>query len=400
MASEVEPEAAASAAPGARGRPRWLMLVPFTILLGVFFLIHRYFWLRLFDAPAWDGTSGGSAAGAGMAVLTALGLAVPVGAIAWRLRPGPWSARMAWVGFTWLGVALYVLIGLAVTEPWSAGAARETALGVVGAAAALGALGLWGAARTPVVGTVRAEIAGLPAAFEGYRIAVVSDIHIGPTLGAEFARAIAAQVNVLGADAIAVVGDVVDGTVADIGRACAPLAEMRAPDGVFFVTGNHEYYVDATAWKAFWRGHGWRVLENENVTLRRGDGALVVAGVEDVSARMFGGVADVAVAVAPAAGQAHPGPVVLLAHRPTDARPAAKLGVDLVLSGHTHGGQMAPLQVFWRLVHPVVRGTRRMGPAKRTLAWVGQGTGYWGAPLRVGTRAEIGLITLTRAADR
>lgn len=351
-------------------------------------LVHRYFWVRLFEGPGWSP----GVATAGAAALVALAAAIPLGALAWRAWPVRASAGLAWVGFAWLGVLFYVLLGLVVTEPWAASAARETALGVVGVAGAIGAFGVWSAARAPVVVAVQAEIAELPAGFEGFRIAVVSDIHIGPTLGAEFARAVADRVNQLEADMIAVVGDVVDGTVAGLGERVAPLAALSARDGVFFVTGNHEYYVDAGAWRAFWRGHGWHVLENAHVTLFRGEGALVIAGVEDPSARHFGGTADVARAVA----GADAGPIVLLAHRPSDARAAARLGVDVVLSGHTHGGQMAPLQLLWRIAHPVVRGTRRLGPHGKTLAWVGQGTGYWGAPLRVGTQAEIGLVTLTR----
>ena len=240
----------------------------------------------------------------------------------------------------------------------------------------------------------------LPAAFEGFTIAQISDLHVGPTIGAAYVRRVVEIANGLAPDLVALTGDIVDGSVQRLSTAVEPLGRLRARDGVVLALGNHDYYSGAKAWTAHFGRLGIRVLRNEYCVLRRGDARLVVGGVTDPA-----GQSEVPPELPRpelASGPAHTdAPRILLAHNPRLAPLAERAGFDLQLSGHTHAGQFFPWTLAVRLVHaPHVEGLSRQG---RTWVYVNAGTGTWGPPVRLGTRPELTLVRLTaggRSPDR
>ena len=262
-------------------------------------------------------------------------------------------------------------------------------------ALAASALGLREARRLPRVRAVRVPIAALPAALEGLRIVQISDVHVGPTIGRAWLSRMVDNVNGLQPDLVAITGDLVDGSVEQLREEVAPLALLQAPLGVYFVTGNHEYYSGAPGWVAELRRLGITVLMNEHRVLERRGASLVLAGITDFGAAQFtpqeASDPQRALAGAPAAV-----PRVLLAHQPRSCFAAEGLDVRLQLSGHTHGGQFLPWPWFVRLQQPYTAGLHRHGAM---WVYVSRGTGYWGPPLRLGAPAEISLITLHAAAS-
>jgi predicted MPP superfamily phosphohydrolase len=262
---------------------------------------------------------------------------------------------------------------------------------VVAGAAAVGVTGygVYEAFGPPRLVRTQLPLARLGRAMDGYRIALISDIHCGPLLGAEHVRRLVTTVNAIGVDLVAITGDLADGTVAELGRAAEPLRELRPRDGSFFVTGNHEYYADdVPAWLEALRGWGVRPLVNERVELSRGGAALDLAGVNDPTGVGYGDPPDFGRAV----GDRDPSrPVVLLAHQPVHVSESRQHGVDLQLSGHTHGGQMCPFNLAVGLQQPVVAGHRWFG---QTQLYVTRGAGFWGPPVRVGAPPEIVIVEL------
>jgi predicted MPP superfamily phosphohydrolase len=218
---------------------------------------------------------------------------------------------------------------------------------------------------------------------KGFKIVQLTDVHIGTLIGREFAETLVRRVNAEKPDAIVITGDLVDGRLSELTPHIEPLRNLRARHGVYCVTGNHEYYWNAAAWVDHIRSLGIRVLRNERVTL---EGELELAGTDDSTA-----TEDVARATA---GRDPALPLVLLAHHPRTVERAIKAGVDLQLSGHTHGGQLLPFGWLARLWDPKVSGLARFGS---TYLYVSDGTGYWGPPVRVGTRCEITALELRSA---
>lgn len=258
-----------------------------------------------------------------------------------------------------------------------------TAAGVTG-------YGVRTAMGPPRLDRVRIPLAKLPRSMDGLRIATVSDIHLGPLRGRAHTERIVAMINRLDADLVAVVGDLVDGSVAELGAAAEPLRDLRSRYGSFFVTGNHEYYSGVEEWVREVDRLGLRVLQNERQEIRARGGVLDLAGVNDVTAAGTGlaAPADYAAAL----GDRDPSrPVVLLAHQPVAAHEAAKFGVDLQLSGHTHGGQMVPFNLLVKLQQPVVSG---LGEVDGTKVYVTNGAGFWGPPVRVGAPPQVTLVEL------
>ncbi|HTM44994.1 MAG TPA: metallophosphoesterase [Polyangiaceae bacterium] len=248
------------------------------------------------------------------------------------------------------------------------------------------ATGLGGA----VVRKVQVKLSRLPAAMSGTRIVQLSDVHLGPTLGLDFINDIVERTNALNPDIVAITGDLVDGSVASIGHLVEPLAKLKARYGVFFVTGNHEYYSGAVEWCQHLAQIGIRVLRNERVSIGSAEHSFDLAGIDDHHAAQFGHGhgADIARATQ---GRDPSRSLVLLAHQPVQALQAESFGVELQLSGHTHGGQLWPFNYLVKLQQPVVAGMGRVG---RTMVYVNSGTGYWGPPMRLGTTSEITEITL------
>ncbi|MYT40467.1 metallophosphoesterase [Streptomyces sp. SID8356] len=260
---------------------------------------------------------------------------------------------------------------------------------VVGGAAAAAGLATvgYGAADVlsgPTVKRVTVPLAKLPRAAHGFRIAVVSDIHIGPILGRAHTRRIVDAINSTSPDLVAVVGDLVDGSVADLGSAAEPLAGLRARHGSFFVTGNHEYFSGAEQWVNHVRELGLIPLENARVEM----GGFDLAGVNDIAGETEGQGPDFGRALG---DRDRSRAAVLLAHQPVVIHDAVEHGVDLQLSGHTHGGQLWPGNYLAELANPTVAGLERYGD---TQLFVSRGAGAWGPPVRVGAPADITVVQL------
>ncbi|MFC9847333.1 metallophosphoesterase [Streptomyces sp. NPDC060223] len=257
------------------------------------------------------------------------------------------------------------------------GAAAAAAVGTVG-------YGTYGVLRGPSVKRVTVPLAKLPRSAHGFRIAVVSDIHLGPVLGRGFAQKVVDTINATQPDLIAVVGDLVDGSVKDLGPAAAPLAQLKARHGAFFVTGNHEYSSGAEQWVEEVRRLGLHPLENARVELAAFD----LAGVNDVAGESEGQGPDFAKALG---DRDTSRASVLLAHQPVQIHDAVEHGVDLQLSGHTHGGQLWPGNFVADLANPTLAGLERYGD---TQLYVSRGAGAWGPPTRVGAPSDITVVEL------
>ena len=374
-----------------------------TVLL-LLVALHIYIGMRLIPAlqPGIAGCLGA------VALLLASTVLVPTGLLAPYFKRRRGAEQLAWAGLLAMGLfsSLLVLtfgrdllllvlhVGPAPLAAAWPGAVRQSALGVPLVAVGVTLVGLVNARRLARVKHVTVPVPHLPAELDGYTIAQISDIHVGPTIKRKYVGAIVDKVNSLGADAIAITGDLVDGSVAQLARHTAPLARLAAPDGTFFVTGNHEYYSGADAWIAELRRLGVTVLMNQHVVRTRGAASLMIAGVADYTAHHFNPEHK-----SDPRQAAHGAPRglalrILLAHQPRTAAAAAEAGFDLQLSGHTHGGQFFPWNLFVPLQQPYVSGLNRLGTM-----WVytSRGTGYWGPPKRFGAPSEITLVRLVAA---
>jgi uncharacterized protein len=324
------------------------------------------------------------------------------------------STALIWLGLVCMGLfsSLFVLTflrDLLLFVAWSLQALSTVELHLPtlewqSAAAATGLsvlASLWGfinARRTAAVVRVDVPIAGLPAALEGFTVAQISDVHVGPTIRRGYLQRIVRTVNALKADMVAITGDLVDGRVHELAAHVAPLAQLSSRHGTYFVTGNHEYYSGANAWIGELRRLGIHVLVNQHVVLQHGDAnataPLVVAGVADFSAHHFDPAhrsdPQAALSGAPAEAQMR----MLLAHQPRSAPAAARAGFQLQLSGHTHGGQFFPWNFFVRFQQPFTAGLHRL---HNLWVYTSRGTGYWGPPKRFGAPSEITRIRLVAA---
>jgi predicted MPP superfamily phosphohydrolase len=368
--------------------------------LAILVLVHLYIGVRLL--PGMNAGLPGMLLGA---VLLALSAAlVRIGLVAPSLRRSRWSGSLTWAGLLAMGFfsSLLVLtflrdVVLLVLEIAGAGGpafTHDSAVAVPLMALAITAIGFINARRVARVKRVDVPIAGLPQELDGYAIAQISDIHVGPTIKRAYLNAIVTKVNSLKADAIAVTGDLVDGSVQRLALHTAPLSRLEAPDGVFFVTGNHEYYSGAEQWIAEVRRLGLRVLMNEHVIRRRGRAAVMIAGVTDYTAQHFNPAHKSDPHLAAAGAPDDVAVKVLLAHQPRSAPAAADAGFDLQLSGHTHGGQFFPWNLFVPLQQPFVAGLNRV---RSLWVYTSRGTGYWGPPKRFGAPSEITLVRLVPA---
>lgn len=387
-------------------------LRPLTLLTT---LLHLYIGIRLLPAlmpstPAWPVL---------LVLLVVSAIAMPLPFIGLRSAAKPLRDGWKWLGLISMGwfssmFVLTLLRDVALLLAWGVsvvgGVAIDwphwqswTAMAVPVLATASSLIGFFNARRTAGIRHVEVPIADLPVALEGFTIAQLSDLHVGPTIKRGYIERIVGKVNALNADLIAITGDLVDGSVAELRQHIAPLSELQARHGTFVVTGNHEYYAGAPAWIAELRRMGLRVLLNEHVVLHHDtpgrpgtdSDALVLAGVTDFTAVHF----DAAQASNPQgalAGVPEASLVrVLLAHQPRSAPEAADAGYQLQLSGHTHGGQFFPWNLFVPLQQPFTAGLHRL---RGMWVYVSRGTGYWGPPKRFGAPSEITLLRLVRAA--
>ncbi|MGW5774700.1 metallophosphoesterase [Streptomyces sp. NPDC003863] len=408
-----------------------LVLVVVLALLGG---VHWYVWRRLVRDVTVPRSLARRVGTAAVVVLPLLSIAALVSSRAGA--PFVLQQVVAWPGFLWLAVLLYLVMALLAGEAvrpllraWTgrraaaavpaepvtvpaaepaepvpaeepapvaepqvesdlsrrlfvsrvvAGSAAAVAVGTVG-------YGTYGVLRGPRVKRVTVPLAKIPRAAHGYRIAVVSDIHLGPILGRAHTQRIVDTINATQPDLVAVVGDLVDGTVENLGPAAEPLARLRARHGSFFVTGNHEYFSGADAWVDHVRELGLHPLRNARVEVPAG---FDLAGVDDVAGESIGEGPDFARALG---DRDRSRAAVLLAHQPIVVHDAVRHGVDLQLSGHTHGGQLWPGNHLAELANPTVAGLERYGD---TQLYVSRGAGAWGPPVRVGAPSDITIVEL------
>lgn len=302
---------------------------------------------------------------------------------------------VAWVLFVWsvLGQVLeLVLIVAGVADP---GRSRIVTVAVVAVTAVLLIWGYAEAMRVPRVKSVDVTVPRLGRGLDGLRVAVITDTHYGPINRSRWSAGVVERVNELDADLVCHVGDIADGTADIRDHQAAPLASVRAASARVYVTGNHEYFSEAQGWLDYMERIGWDVLHNRHVAIERGGDRLVVAGVDDATAAgsgVRGHGQDLTTALAGADPEL---PVLLLAHQPKQVADAARAGVDLQLSGHTHGGQIWPFNFLVRIEQPVVHGLSSHG--ERTQLYTSRGTGFWGPPFRVFAPSEITLLTLRSA---
>ncbi len=335
---------------------------------------------------------------------------VPAALIGTRKPHSRFNDAVAWGGFFFMGLAstlfvLTLLRDLVLLALWllsltgvasAAGNEAEhwSALAVLVASALITLIGFVNARRAPAVVQVDVPITDLPPALQGFTIAQISDIHVGPTIRGNYLQAIVTRVNALQADLIALTGDLVDGRVETLAPHVEPLRALTARHGTYFVTGNHEYYSGAHHWIAHLRTLGLNVLLNEHVALEHEGGTLVVAGITDYSAHQFDEAhrSDPQGAVANAPAHAHAR--ILLAHQPRSIFHAENAGYHLQISGHTHGGQFLPWNWFVPLQQPFTAGLHRH---QSLWIYISRGTGYWGPPKRFGAPAEITQLRLVKA---
>ncbi|MDI2129605.1 metallophosphoesterase [Yinghuangia seranimata] len=398
--------------------------------------VHWYVWRRMVRDTT---RAGGWPRRAGTVAVVAFPL-MSVGAMASTRLSAPFLLQqvLAWPGYLWMAFLLYLVMALVVgefvrpllkrvlrvrrTEPAPAPApapvpvaagtgepveeegpageradtapvvdssrrlfiARTVAVGAAAAAASTVGYGMYGVLRGPSVKHVTVPLAKLPRSAHGFRIAVVSDIHLGPILGRGHAQRVVDAVNSTNPDLITIVGDLVDGDVDDLGPAAAPLRELTARHGAFFVTGNHEYYSGAQQWVDYVRGLGIHPLENARVEMPGFD----LAGVNDYQGESEHHGPDFRRALG---DRDRTRASVLLAHQPVAIHDSVKFGVDLQLSGHSHGGQLWPGNYVAALDNPTVAGLERYGD---TQLYVTRGAGAWGPPVRVGAPSDVTVVTL------
>jgi predicted MPP superfamily phosphohydrolase len=377
-----------------------LIVIAIAVILAIITGIHLYLWKRLVR----DVLVGRARRWAGIGVI-GLAVLIPLTLVGERLVPQSWRPVLAWPGYVWIALMFYLLVTLAILEiprlvikiaarkRIAEDPSRRLLLGRslavtagVASVAATG-IGVVQALGTPNLKRVPIRLSKLPASMDGFKIALVSDIHLGPLLGRAHTERIVRIINSTDADLVAVVGDLVDGSVAELGNAAEPLQDLRAKHGSFFVTGNHEYFSGAEQWIEEVTKFGLTVLRNQRVEI---DG-LDLAGVNDATGGGAGDPPDYAKALD---GRDAARPVVLLAHQPVQAHEAAKHGADLQLSGHTHGGQMVPFNLVVRLQQPIIAG---LGTIDGTQVYVTRGAGFWGPPVRFAAPPDISLVELHSA---
>jgi uncharacterized protein len=388
--------------------PRWLsmalFLVPVTALL---VLAHVYLYRRLVR----DVTASKALRRAGL-VLFVGGF---VGSMGARMVGAMLSSEVARavgiVLLVWMGLVLYLLmftLALDVArgvltrvrkapEPPSperrAFLAKGIAAGATVAGAAVSTYGTWRAFHPPDVRDIPVRLPNLPKALEGLTLVQLTDIHIGGTLQRRFVDELVARANALKPDVIAVTGDLVDGTVPELGRYVGGFAALKARYGAYFVTGNHDYYSGVEAWTEFVRGLGITVLRNRAVSIGDAGASFDLVGVDDWSAERFGEKGyDLDAAMR---GLRSDRASVLLAHQPSNFEVVATRGIGLQVSGHTHGGQMFPGNVLGHLIWGDMNaGLSRMGTSQ---LYVSRGCGFVGPPMRVAAPPEIARIILLPA---
>ena len=382
------PSTSQNALPGRLRRALWRFL---PIIGG----LHAYIGWRLLPALDLSAAELALAVG-GLVISTCL---VPLGLLArFVVARQAVADRLSWLGGMAMGLFSSVLVLTVLRDVVrlladAPSLARPTAIAVLGLACLFTLVGYVNARRVARVVRVDIPLDRLPKELAGFTIVQLSDIHVGPTIKREYVQAIVDRVNRLDADLVAITGDVVDGSVEQLRVHTEPLAGLLSRHGSYVVTGNHEYYSGAAAWMREFERIGLRGLDNRHAIITHCGARFVLAGVSDFSAGAF----DPAQASDPGAALAGSPPDllrILLAHQPRSASAAEAAGFDLQLSGHTHGGQFWPWNLFVPLQQPFTAGLHRLG---RLAVYTSRGTGYWGPPKRFGAPSEITVLRLITA---
>ncbi len=365
---------------------------------------HYYIAQRLAFDPAWPALVAN-----GVTSTMALGLGALFVQGLLRHRLGVISSGLSWAAYVWLGVLFYLFVAtvaldLATQLLWLVTSdlhgseqwipfARGRALLICGLALGASGLALRGGLEPPTTKRIEIALDRFPAALDGFRVVQISDVHIGPLLDRRFSTLVTERVNALEPDLIVVTGDLVDGRVAGIAREVQPFQQLRARHGVYFVTGNHDYYSGADDWVSCLQSFGWHPLRNRSASIGIDGARFELAGVDDPHGSLLEGRngEDIDLALR----ETDPTrAIILLAHDPVTFRRAHEKNVTLQLSGHTHGGQIWPFGWAVRAAVPWVEGLHRIGASQ---LYVSCGTGFWGPPMRLATRAEITELVLRPA---
>ncbi|MCZ4079895.1 metallophosphoesterase [Rhodococcus sp. H36-A4] len=319
-----------------------------------------------------------------------------------------WARLPGFLGLTWLAVILYLVLGTLLVGVVSLGIRivsslrgresgtirfRVNRLGSALVAAASVVAVTYGVveASEPRITNTTVALERLPAEFDGLRVALVSDLHVGPARGESFVQKVVDDINAQAPDLILLDGDLIDGTVDLVGSDLGPLSELSAPLGVFGVSGNHEFYADdGGKWLDLWSTLGITVLRNERQEVTRDGVSIDIAGINDATAPAPY-EPDLSVALE---GHDSDRFVLLLAHQPKQAHEASDMGVDMQVSGHTHAGQIWPLRYLVPLQQPSVEGLDKIGG---TTLFTTRGAGAWGPPVRVAAPPEISMLQLVGA---
>jgi predicted MPP superfamily phosphohydrolase len=313
----------------------------------------------------------------------------------WAARTADATLGVVWVLWTWsvLGIVLRFALALAGVE--NPARSRVVAVSALAVSVVLLVWGYWEAMRVPRVKRLDVVIPRLGAGLDGLKVVLITDTHYGPIDRARWSAGVTEVVNAQNADIVCHTGDIADGTPEQRRAMAAPLGDIRAALARTYITGNHEYYSGAEGWLAHMDALGWECMHNRHLVVERDGSRLVVAGVDDRTAAGSGLAGHRADHAAALAGADPSLPVLLLAHQPAQIGDAVSHGIDLQLSGHTHGGQIWPFHYLVRTDQPSVSGLSKHG--ERTQLYTSRGTGFWGPPFRVFAPSEITVLTLKAA---
>ena len=358
-------------------------------VLSIWAAVHGYVFWRLGTIP-WVATHFSHAAlwSAAFAGWASYPLARILDSRGWQGVAWPLEYLAAnWIGLLFLVFWALLFIEVVTVGGWLFAAHAPTlrAWAVV-AATALTLTAFLQALRRPVLRDYEVSLKGLPPERDGTLLVVLSDLHLGNLLGRSWLRRLQERVNRMQPDLLVIVGDLVDGNVGRVEPLREVLRDLRAPLGVWAVTGNHEYYAGLERSVRLFQEAGFRVLRDEHAQAAPG---LVLAGVDDLTARRQYGMPDQA--MDKALGNRPAGAVVLLSHSPMEAERAAAAGAGLMLSGHTHAGQLWPFNYFVALRYPLLAGRYQV---RGMPVIVCRGTGTWGPRMRLWQPSEILRIRL------
>jgi len=369
------------------------MPTPVRIVFGILFLglaagLHWYLYLRLIKDVTDHRTLrlGAMTTFGAVAATSIFGFA--------RFRSAEPSALSMLLPM-WFAFVIYVVIALLAVDliAWLAKRRLQApvsperrlflsravaATGVV-AGGGLASFGAFRAFSPPRITEVPLKLARLPKALDGFTLVQLSDVHIGPVLQRRFLDELVDRANSAKPDLVAITGDLVDGRPEFIGRSVEALTRLKSRYGTYFVTGNHDYYSGAGAWVQVLDGWGITVLRNRRVEIGDAGGSFDLLGVDD-----WGGDYDLDAAVA---GRDPSRASVLLSHQPANFDRVADAGLDLQLSGHTHGGQTFPGTIGAALIW----GDRSAGLSKTkgSHLFVSRGCGFVGPTSRLGSPPEV-----------